>query len=182
MNPRLALLLFTLGIVTYLAWPTLEPAIVNEPQQEADLVPDFTATLLHQELFDGQGKIKREVFSQQMKHFSELALTYFEKPEFIIYKDEAPFWRLAAQHGSVQDGLLTLDKDVTMYQVENSELITTIETQYLEINLTSQLVWTDKPILIKGKNTTITGKGMSADLKAGKVSLVNHATTVIKGR
>ena len=163
-------------------WLPIKPTqIIDSTNKEEVLVPDFTATLLHQEMFDINGNLTQEVFSQKMEHFAALELTYFEQPEFVIYQNKKPFWRLSAQNGNVQDGRLILDKNVTMYQVENNQMVTTIDTDYLEINLDSQLVWTDKPIVIKGKQSIITGKGMKADLKVGKVQLTEHVRTIIKG-
>ncbi len=170
-----------LGISLYLWYPMLQLTNTSEILEEPVLVPDFTAMLLHQELFDQNGNLKQEVFSQKMEHFAELSLTYFEGPEFIIYQNDKPYWRLSAQIGSMQDGRLILDKNVVMYQLTDNELVTTIETEYLEINLNTQVVTTDKAIIIKGRRSTIEGQGLKADLKAGKVKLTQHVRTILKG-
>lgn len=181
MRLRLLVLLIFVGISLYLWFPAFTNQSNADDSEEPVLTPDFTATLLHQEMFDKNGTLKQEVFSQKMEHYAQLALTYFEQPEFIIYQNNAPFWRLAADLGSVQDGRLTLDSNVKMYQLTNNELVTSIETQYLEIDLDTQVVETDKPIIIRGEKTTIEGQGLTADLKAQTVKLKHHVRTILKG-
>jgi lipopolysaccharide export system protein LptC len=165
-------------ILWYPAWQEL-PEI--DTAQEADLVPEFTAKLLHQEMYDAQGKLKQEVFSKKMEHYADLSLTQFEQPEFIIYQDNQAFWKLSAQYGAMQDGLLTLNNQVTMLQLTDSLLVQSIATDYLEINLNSNLVTTDNPIKIEGTKLSIMGQGLRADLNLGKVTLTQHVKTIFKG-
>ena len=56
-----------------------------------------------------------------------------------------------------------------------------ITTDYLEINLDTNMVTTDNPIKIEGEKLTIEGQGLIADLTAGKVSLTKHVETHFKG-
>jgi len=181
MRTKLVIILIFIGISLYLWLPAFNTLNEFDDNDEPELIPDFTATLLHQEMFNDEGKLKQEVFSQKMEHYAQLALTYCEQPEFIIYQDDKPFWRLAAMTGSVQDGRLTMENDVTWFQLNDNKLVTSIETEYIEIDLDSQLVVTDKPIIIRGEKTTIEGKGLRADLKAERVTLTKHVRTILKG-
>ena len=170
-----------IGISLYLWYPAFQDSEQQENDAEEVLIPDFTARLLHQELFDNNGKLKEEVFSQKMEHFADLNLTYFEQPEFIIYQDDNPYWRLSALVGNMQDGRLVLAQNVQMVQLNDNELVNSIETSYIEIDLNSQLVTTDKRFVIKGKNTTIIGHGLRADLKLGRLQMTKHVETILKG-
>lgn len=170
-----------IGILAVLWLPNFTPQSQLPFDFEEELIPEFTAKLLHQELFDANGELQQEVFSQKMEHFSELSLTHFISPEFIIYQDRKPFWRLSAQIGDMQEGILTLDKNVIMVQLGEKSLIQTIKTNFLEINLDSNLVTTDNPITITGDKLTIVGQGLVANLTEGTVTLTHHVETLIKG-
>ena len=181
MRFKIIVITLFIGISLYLWYPDFQDSEQQESDTEAVLIPDFTARLLHQELFDNNGKLKEEVFSQKMEHFADLNLTYFEQPEFIIYQDDNPYWRLSALVGNMQDGRLVLDQDVQMVQLNDNELVNSIDTSYIEIDLNSQLVTTDKRFVIKGKNTTIIGHGLRADLKLGRLQMTKHVETILKG-
>lgn len=181
MNIRLIILLGFL-LISFIWWlPTLdsEDIINNDPL--SDLVPEYTATLLHQEMFDKDGNIEQQVFSQKMEHYADLSLTHFKRPEFIIYQGNKPFWRLSAKIGNMQDGLLLLEESVTMLQLSDNEFVNSITTEFLEINLNTNIVSTDNDIKIQGENVTVEGNGLTADLERGTLSLVNHVKTIIKG-
>lgn len=181
MNIRLIILLSFL-VVSFLWWlPTLDSEDTVNSDTLSDLIPEYTATFLHQELFDKDGNIEQQVFSQKMEHYADLSLTHFKKPEFIIYQDNKPFWRLSAKIGNMQDGLLLLEESVSMLQVSDNEFVNSITTEFLEINLNTNTVTTDNDITIQGKNVTVQGKGLTADLELGTLSLVNHVKTIIKG-
>lgn len=178
---RLTILLTFLIVSLVLWYPAWQDSPNRSTEQEAELIPEFTAKFLHQEMYDLDGNLKQEVFSQKMEHYADLSLTQFEQPEFIIYQDHQPFWRLSAKFGAMQDGLLTLDEQVTMLQLTDSLLVQSITTDYLEINLNSNLVVTDNPIKIEGTKLSILGQGLKADLNMGKLNLTHHVKTVFKG-
>ena len=170
-------------VISVILWlPAFQQPIDSDGDFDQELFPEFTAKFLHQEMFDEQGRLTQEVFSQKMEHFAELDLTHFEQPEFVIYQNHEPFWRLTAKVGNMQDGLLILDQAVTMEQLTANAMVRTINTEYLEINLESNMVTSDSPITIAGQRMTIVGSGMIADLNLGKVSLTQHVETVIKGK
>ena len=157
--------------------------VTNKQDQltELDLVPEFTATQLKQEVYDSKGNLTQEVSAVKMEHYSELALTHFEKPEFIIYQNNKPFWRLSADIGNMEEHILTLDNNVYMQQMNDNQLVRSITTKYLEINLDTNQVKTDTPIEIIGNKIHIIGQGMQANLNQGKVTLNHHVKTIFKG-
>ena len=179
---KFRLLVIIIFIIISLLWwmPTFnanqsKPSAVNQ-----DILPEFTAELLHQEIYDADGNIHREVFSKKMEHYSELSLTHFQQPEFIIYQEKTPHWRISAQIGNMQDGKLVLDNQVVMLQITNNSLVKKITTEYLEIDLNNSLVTTDKKINIEGNDLWIEGQGLVADLTLGTIKLTNHVQTRIK--
>lgn len=181
MNIRLFIFL-AFVVISFLWWfPALESEKSIDSEAMNDLIPEFTAKFLHQELFDSEGNLEQQVFSHKMEHYADLSLTHFKQPEFTIYQDNKPFWRISAQLGNMQDGLLLLEGSVTMLQISDNALVNSITTEYLEINLNTNIVSTDNEITIKGENTIIVGKGLIADLERQTLSLVNHVQTIIKG-
>lgn len=181
MGMRLIILLGFI-LVSLLWWfPTFENNNSGGQEELDDLVPEYSTTFLHQEMFNEEGNLEQEVFSHKMEHYADLSLTHFKQPEFILYQGDKPFWRISAKIGNMQDGLLLLESTVRMIQVTDSDLVNTITTEYLEINLDTNIVSTDNDIKIEGKNVTVQGKGLTADLERGTLSLVNHVKTIIKG-
>jgi len=177
-------LLVILTIITILiVWWMInsdDKQVSTADNSQMELVPEFTAKLLHQELYDSEGRLQQEVFSQSMEHYSELALTHFKKPEFIIYQDNTPYWRLSANIGTLHEGSLILDEDVIMVQIVDNALVNKIATEYIDIDLDNNIVKSDMPISITGKNVVIRGKGLTADLNAGTIKLTNHVRTTIQ--
>ena len=182
MYARIFVVLAFLGISLILWWPALQQPDETFDDFEQELLPEFTAKFLHQEMFDDKGELTQEVFSQKMEHFAELQLTHFVQPEFVIYQDRQPLWRLSAKIGNMQDGLLSLDENVKMVQLNDNNLVKTIATDYIEIDLDTKMVTTDNPITIEGQKMRVVGNGMVADLTLGKVSLTQHVETLIKGK
>ena len=179
MKFRLFVLLSFL-LITLLWWlPTFNEPTSEQPNLEQDITPEFTAKLLHQEIYDENGNIEQEVFSQKMEHYSELALTHFKQPEFIIYQDDKPHWRLSAKVGDLQDNSLILDDDVVMLQIIDNALVNKITTEYIKINLKTNIVISDKPITIEGKSMFIQGQGLTANLNQGTIKLTDHVQTRI---
>lgn len=177
------LILLTFIVVSFVwLFPAFDSHQEQTAAQDEVFVPEFTAKLLHQEMYDSNGAIQQEVFSRQMEHFSELSLTYFVEPEFIIYQNQQPLWRLAAKVGNMQDGILTLDEQVTMVQIKPDSLVQTITTEFLEIDLNKKLVKTDNPITIESDSLFVQGQGLHADLNEGRVRLTHHVRTHIKGK
>lgn len=179
MKYRLFVLLSFLVITTLWWLPTINKSSNEQTQQDRDITPEFTAKLLHQEIYDENGNIEQEVFSQSMEHYSELALTHFKQPEFIIYQNDKPYWRLSAQIGNLQEDSLILDEDVVMLQIIDNSLVNKISTEYIEINLKTSVVVSDKPITIEGKSVYIQGQGLTANLNQGTIKLTNHVQTRI---
>ncbi|NVK25780.1 MAG: LPS export ABC transporter periplasmic protein LptC [Gammaproteobacteria bacterium] len=174
-------ILFSFLVITLIWWlPTIYD---NNEQQNTDtyqdIEPEFTAKLLHQEIYDEDGNINQEVFSQSMEHYSELTLTHFKQPEFIIYQNNKPYWRLSARIGNLQNNALILDENVTMLQIVDNTLVNKISTEYIEINLKTNIVKSDKPITIEGKNVFIQGQGLTANLNQGTIKLTDHVQTRI---
>lgn len=179
---KLRLLVVIVFIIISLLWwmPSFNTSNPKKIGDNQDILPEFTAELLHQEIFDENGNIHREVFSKKMEHYSELSLTHFEQPEFILYQQQVPHWRISAQMGNMQDGKLVLDEQVIMLQIIEDSLVKKITTEYLEIDLNNSLVTTDKKINIEGNDLWIEGQGLVADLNLGTIKLTNHVQTRIK--
>lgn len=180
MSFRLFILVLFL-IISIIWWlPTFNSKTPIQAENEQDITPEFTAKLLHQEIYDEHGQIQQEVFSKKMEHYADLSLTHFVEPEFIIYQDDKPHWRMLADLGNIQDEKLILDTNVVMLQIIENTLVNKITTEYLEIDLNSNMVNTDKAITIEGNKVFIVGKGLTANLNAGSIKLTNHVQTRIK--
>lgn len=178
-----ALIIGLFLLISIVLWfPAFQSSEDYTQDDEPELVPEFTAKLLHQEMFDDNGKLMQEVFSQKMEHFSELSLTHFEGPEFILYQADIPQWRLSSKYGDLQDGILTLDESVKVAQLVENHMVKTITTEFLQINLDKNLITTDEKIHIFGDHIEVIGQGLLADLNEGSLTLTQHVRTVLKDK
>ena len=175
------LALLSLGVIALLIWLPDNNTTNNNQQDDQELLPEFTAKMLHQELYDEQGQLHQKVISESMEHFKEISLTHFLKPDFTLYENQQPNWRIVAMGGTLQEGLLILDKQVTMHQMVEGSQVKTIQTEYLEIDLNAKLVTTDSPVIIQGEQLIITGQGLEANLNEGMIRLTNQVNTLFKG-
>lgn len=172
------ILLFVLGIGLY--WQvqfkkaTQESANIGQSSQ-----PDFTAKQLKSVSFNEQGKVENRVYAERMEHFSAQDITNFTKPVYLLYpEDGLSHWRIQAKTGTLDKAIdrVVLQDNVIIDAIEPNESIQQLTTSYVELDLKTMIMTSDRMIHVNGQNFTTTGKGLYADLNAHTVELLHHVT------
>lgn len=142
------------------------------PQQDSYL-PDFTAKDMTLRRFDEQGALSSLVKAEKMEYYSD-SVTTFSKPSYIIYpKDGSPRWKIDADNGIFdQQDRVILNENVIISSIDPTQSLKQIHTSYLEVNLATMQVTSDKKITIEGTQYNATGIGLKADLNLRQFELI----------
>ncbi|MCE9687085.1 LPS export ABC transporter periplasmic protein LptC [Shewanella sp. AS16] len=139
--------------------------------------PDFMANDLRSISFNDEGKVNSRVTAKYMEHFAEFNLTKFTQPVYLIYPDKGQAqWRLRANQGRLNkdSGKVVLENDVIIDAISPTEPVQTLTTSYLELDLNTMIMTSDRVIYVKGKDFNIRGQGLYADLNAQEVQLTSQ--------
>ena len=173
------LFLFTL-IAGLLGYGLLTP---KEGQQdtnvEPELIPDYVAKDLQSQFFDAKGKKSHIVSAAQMEHYEILGFTHFKKARYIIYPENGKTpWQVDAAEAVLYPSERIILESRVVITTLGDDFLEKIETEYLEIDLTSKTMASDEIVTILGPNYVTKGKGLRADIDAQKINLINHVDTV----
>lgn len=149
---------------------------VTEKKPEAKeniYLPDFTANQMTLKRFDQDGYLSSLVKADKMEYYSD-NITTFSKPSYIIYpKQGAPRWKIDADNGIFdQQDRVILNDNVVISAIDPSESLRQIKTSYLEVNLATMKVTSDREIIIEGSQYNATGIGLKADLTLRQFELI----------
>ncbi len=139
--------------------------------------PDYIVNDLKSVQYDEQGNVSSRVSASHMEFYADKNITNFSKPIYLVYPQNGEAqWRLRSTEGTLDknSGRVTLEKNVIIDAISPEEPIQTIETTYLELNLDTMIMTSDREIRITGKDFFITGKGLEADLNAQNVRLISQ--------
>lgn len=176
--------LFTLAVLLYLpTWMAEEPAAPVKPASEA-LKPAYRAKNLTTTLYDKSGNLNHEVFATAMEHYDLLGFVLFTSPQYTVYTDTGePPWEVTAKEGTLyNNNLIQLESDVQIKSLSDDDLVRTIDTNFIEINLETKLMQSDEPVTIRGLDYVIESNGFDADLRSRHYELLNHVQTIYTPR
>lgn len=181
-------ILVIIGIIflaaAVLIWRPFDDSVGTEEQQGyREIKPDFTAKGLIVRVYGEQGELAHKIAAEQMTHYSPIGLTELMEPTYIIQLDNnGPIWQVEAEQGSFYaDKTLVLERNIEMTSLSAEEFVERIETSYLTINTREELVITEQPVLIIGRDFTAKGEGMRADLRAQTLEMTKHVETIYTG-
>lgn len=150
-----------------------------QPSGDTELVPDFVAYQLTRRNYDQQGHLNGEVAAAQMAHFEQLGQMQFEQPAYTLYENKLPRWQISSVQGVFyQDNKVILEQQVRVNNLFPDEMFRQVQTEQLEMSVDSQLLTTNRPVVIIGQNFQINGSGLQADLIKQKMQLFKHQGTV----
>lgn len=153
-----------------------QPAAV---QADTELVPDFVAYQLTRRSYNLQGELSGEVVAAQMAHFEQLGQVQFEQPAYTLFENKLPRWQISSAQGVFyQDNKVILEQQVRVNNLFPDEMFRQVQTEQLEMAVDSQLLTTNRPVVIIGQNFQINGSGLQADLIKQKMQLFKHQGTV----
>lgn len=168
------------SIYFYLEWrqdANQDPQIISD-----DLTPDFIAESLNSNIYNAKGELSYIIDAQRMEHYSELAVTHFEFPQYTLYGKNNPSpWKLKANEGTLySNNRVRLENRVTLLSTDAESLINKIHGRYLELDLNTNIISTEQTIVIEGKDFTMYGSGLIVDLNTKQMTLTEHVQTIFK--
>lgn len=145
--------------------------------------PDFTAEGLVLRVFGEDGQLVHRISAAAMTHYSPIKLTELDAPVYqVVGSDPNNQWEVVAEAGSFYDDKnLVLERSVRISHLGPGDFIERAETSYLIIDTTLETMETDQAVTIFGRDFTVRGEGLSADLSAQTLELTKHVQTIYTG-
>lgn len=154
----------------------------SELNNAEQLKPNYQAYAMHSVLYTDDGRINHEVFAQQMAHYDKQGYTLFTQPSYVIYTENRKNpWQISALEGKLTDNQrLILEQGVVIQSTDDNGLVQTMQTSYIELDLTSKDVVSQHPVTITGDNYMIQSKGIKANLQSNTFEIGEHVETTFQ--
>ena len=96
--------------------------------------------------------------------------------------DQNVDWRITSDKGQLlsNSNVLALSGNVIVQSLSNENNMTTISTNYLEINPNTYTIATNRDVLIELDNNKIEAKGLTAQLKSNKLNFTSNINAIIQ--
>ncbi|CUA86947.1 LPS export ABC transporter periplasmic protein LptC [Pseudidiomarina woesei] len=186
MNRNLVLIISGIFVIAALLFwrPFADNNDEQEQQGYREIKPDFTAQGLIVRVYDANGELDHRIAADEMTHYSPIGLTELTAPTYITQiDDQGALWQVQAEQGSFYaDKSLVLERNIEMISLSATEFIERIETSYLTIDTLQETVETEQPVVIYGRDFTVKGEGMRADMRAQTLEMTRHVETIYTGR
>lgn len=172
--------LFVLAVLLYIPiWMDEEPGTEEREGVDA-LSPAYQATNLTTTFYDENGNRNHQVFATSMEHYDQLGFVLFEQPEYTVYLDqESSSWQVTAKEGTLyNNNLIQLESDVVIKSLGDENFVNTITTDFIEIDLDTKKMASDRPVVIRGAPYVINSNGFTGDLQTQQYELIDHVQTI----
>lgn len=178
----LTIFLFTLALVSYsfIEW-------LDDDEQQSNLPstlkkPTFIANNLESDIFAETGELSYHVKAKKMEHYAQSKTTLFQEPRYILFpKNNKPAWKVTAKEGILaNNNRITLKNRVDFTSTNDESLIKAIKGQYIEMDLTTNIISSEQTILILGEGFTMYGSGLIVDLNTSQMTITEHVQTIYK--
>lgn len=139
--------------------------------------PDYIIEDLRSIEFNEQGQVNSRVTAKHMEHYELKSQTYFTQPVYLVYPDQGKAqWQIRADQGQLnkETGKVVLENNVIIDAISPGEPIQTLSTSFLELDLNTMIMTSDRIIYVTGKDFNIQGQGLYADLNAQEVQLTSQ--------
>ncbi|WOT04686.1 LPS export ABC transporter periplasmic protein LptC [Shewanella youngdeokensis] len=164
------------GTALALYWQVQSKKIDQTSNIDTSKRPNYIISDLRSTEYNEAGMINSKVSAKNMEHFEDASMTYFTEPVYLIYPDDGKSqWRLRATKGSHNNltGKVSLENNVIIDSLSPEEPIQTLTTSYMELDLNTMQMTSDKLIKVTGVEFNIQGTGLFADLNEQSVKLLN---------
>lgn len=139
--------------------------------------PDYIIEDLRSVEFNEQGQVNSRVTAKHMEHYELKNQTFFTQPVYLVYPDQGKAeWQIQADQGRLnkETGKVVLENNVIIDAINSQEPIQTLSTSFLELDLNTMIMTSDRIIYITGNDFNIQGRGLYADLNVQEVQLTSQ--------
>lgn len=186
MNRRLTLFLVfvTLGLAswTYYLYQSDDSSLLSSLIKK-DGEPDYTGNRMETTIYDNNGKPQYFASALKIKRFENNARTEFIQPLVELFSKETAEkqWRLTADSAEItQDKMLYLRGNVKLVSLDKTSSLQRIETDNLDIDLTSQDIFSENVVKSTGLGFSSSGTGITGNLKKQVATLTKDVKTYIE--
>ncbi|WP_299490126.1 LPS export ABC transporter periplasmic protein LptC [uncultured Shewanella sp.] len=168
-------LLFGTAIILY--WQVQSKKEDQSLNVDISQRPDYIVEDLSGVEYNKLGLVSSRVSAKHMEHYDSTNMTYFTEPVYFIYPDnQQGKWRIRANKGTLNKvtGKVTLENNVIIDSLSPEQPVKTVKTDFLELDLNTKIMTSNKHIYITGVDFTIEGKGLYADLNTQTVKLTSQ--------
>lgn len=172
------LLLFICSLVLWRWFDQAQEQQVDHAR--AIFQPNFTAHQLVTMHYDGKGQLKERLESRYAEHYDQLEMTELEQPIITVNDEQGrPNWRITGEKGVVNQGdNAILREQVKIDNLQAGSVVERIRTEYLEMDLTNQLVRTNLKVEMDGPEFHNQGVGFKGQLKQKTYQLLSDSHAV----
>lgn len=167
----LSSLLFSLLIFSIMHWLKPQP-IAKQHFEMADIIlMDVT-----DDNFDDTGKLTTRIQTQYLEHDPIEKRDNFYRPLITHFRDGAPPWVMHAEmgHTDAKRQHFYFQRDVHISQAAHANKpSTTIKTDFLEYDVTTDVAQTKRPVTMKQDFLTVKSVGALVNLKQDTIKLLS---------
>lgn len=183
MARQLKVIVFLLAATVLTTWLlyrlNLESAVTTGAANAPDYyMEDFTTLAM-----DENGSPDYKLYGIYMAHYPDSDTTEILKPSIDFLRYDKPAMHVIADKGwlAADNEVVLLNGNVEFTQKDAAgEQIMQITTEKARVLIDQNYVETDQFTKITTRRTSITGMGMLADLKKGKLSVLSDVHTIIQ--
>lgn len=184
MKERIFILTVLTCIALVSAW-FLNQLKQEESEIEAGLHhdPDYYMEDFVSHSMNKDGTLKHKVQAVYMAHYPDNDTTELYSPEMEIFRQNNVPLFIKAKKGWVtaDNDIILLRGKVRMWEMDKNGVTNMqVETTDVKVLLSEEYAETDQYATIISKGSTITGTGMRAHFKEGRLEVLNHERTIIK--
>ncbi|MEH8126851.1 LPS export ABC transporter periplasmic protein LptC [Aeromonas veronii] len=178
---RQTLLFALLFLVALVAWQLGKVELVPESAVKIEnYQPDFVAKDLVTTRFDINGKRTERLESTYAEYYQILEQATFDKPVVYMYDEQgAAEWKVTAETGvlNTDDNVILRDK-VHLDGLLPTSFISTLDTSYLELDLVTQDVRSNREVNILGRDFQTQGVGLKGHLDRKYFELLDQGHAI----
>lgn len=172
-----------LTVATLFFWESPPKLLLPDPAvEERERYPYAVLNDVHSRHYDDSGELSYEFVAAKLRYFrrdfsalSEDDYTMLDSPVLTLYTDDLP-WYVSAESGKLTEKgeLLTLKDNVRIWQQDDNEQITELNTSALEIQPIKKIVRTEEEVRITSPQGHIEARGMVVDLVTQHIQLLER--------
>jgi lipopolysaccharide export system protein LptC len=140
--------------------------------------PTYRAENLTSQRYAADGTLSHKVFAKVMEQYDNLGFMVFEFPRYTIYLNEVSPYIVTADVGTLfSNNVIRLEKNIRITSLNKTDFIQQISTEFIEIDLTTNTMFSDKEVLMTGAEFSMLSHGFNANMQTKTFNLTGHVKT-----
>ena len=129
-----------------------------------------------------EGKFLYKIVAEKAQASNTDRQIYLDRVFLDYDGDQDIDWRISSDKGQLlsNTNVLALTGNVTLQSLSNENNITTISTDYLEINPNTYTIATNRDVFIELDNNKIEARGLTAQLKNNRLNFNSNINAIIQ--